>query len=71
MRPAHRVVCALVHGEPSTPDLEAAHSCDNPPCINPRHLSWLTRAQNIADSYARGRVAVNQHTKENTCQPKQ
>lgn len=35
--------------------MEAMHSCDNPPCCNPDHLSWGTRQQNIADRVSRGR----------------
>lgn len=25
---------------------EAAHSCDNPPCLNPKHLKWSTHKEN-------------------------
>lgn len=31
------------------------HSCDNPPCCNPRHLRVGTTADNIRDSVQRGR----------------
>jgi hypothetical protein len=31
------------------------HSCDNPPCVNPDHLSVGTQSKNIADMWARGR----------------
>lgn len=46
---ASRVMCELAHGEPPTPDHEAAHGCGNRPCCNPRHLRWDTRAGNFAD----------------------
>src|SRR5690606_13169392 len=36
---------------------EACHRCDNPPCVNPAHLYWGTRQDNIDDAYARGRRA--------------
>jgi len=32
------------------------HSCDNPPCTNPDHLSWGTQGDNMADAVDRGRV---------------
>lgn len=33
----------------------ARHSCDNPPCCNPAHLSRGTHADNAADKFCRGR----------------
>lgn len=33
----------------------ALHSCDNPPCCNPRHLRWGTHADNAEDAESRGR----------------
>ena len=33
------------------------HSCDNPPCVNPRHLLLGTSADNVADRVARNRSA--------------
>ena len=33
----------------------AMHSCDNPPCLNYRHLSWGTAAENSAQMVERGR----------------
>lgn len=48
---AARLMCQLAHGEPPSPDHEAAHSCGkgHEGCTNPRHLSWKTRAQNRQD----------------------
>lgn len=53
---AHRVMCFLAHGKPINPDDEAAHSCGNghSGCINPHHLSWKTRIQNIHDKKQHG-----------------
>jgi hypothetical protein len=51
-----RVMCALVHGKPPTTKHEAAHSCGkgHKGCVNPRHLSWKTHAENMADTLVHG-----------------
>lgn len=51
-----RLVCSEVHGEPLSPDHEAAHSCGNGKggCVNPRHLSWKTRRENEDDKLEHG-----------------
>ena len=36
--------------------LIALHSCDNPPCINPRHLEWGTYQENLDQAVERRRV---------------
>lgn len=48
---ANRAMCTIAHGNPPTPDHEAAHSCGNGKggCLNPRHLDWLTAKQNQGD----------------------
>lgn len=53
---AHRAMCTLVHGEPPTPKHEAAHSCGNGHlgCVNPKHLRWATRQENVDDTLIHG-----------------
>ena len=51
---AHRVAYTLAHGQ-IPPGLDVLHSCDNPTCCNPSHLTAGTRAQNMADKVARMR----------------
>ena len=43
---AHREVLQLCAGDPPVPDAHALHSCDNPSCCNPAHLSCGTNSQN-------------------------
>lgn len=52
---AHRV--SLILAGVDIDGLLIRHSCDNPPCVNPAHLSVGTRADNSADMVSRGRQA--------------
>ena len=52
---AHRLMCELAHGEPIG-RVDAAHSCGRgrDGCVNPKHLRWATRLENMQDSVALG-----------------
>lgn len=51
---APRLAYFLAHGEiPS--DQVILHSCDNPACVNPAHLSLGTSPENTADRHRKGR----------------
>ncbi|WP_328434580.1 hypothetical protein [Streptomyces sp. NBC_00425] len=39
---------------PTAPGDHALHSCDNPPCFNPAHLSWGTNKRNAGEREERG-----------------
>ncbi len=50
---AHRVSFVVAGNELG--DLDCVlHSCDNPLCVNPNHLSKGTREQNTSDAWERG-----------------
>lgn len=51
---AHRLSLQFSTGQ-NPADLFALHSCDNPNCVNPRHLRWGTQVENIQDRVARKR----------------
>lgn len=52
-----RAMCWAAHGEPTSEDYQAAHSCGNGHlgCVNPRHLRWATHMENVADRAEHGR----------------
>lgn len=62
MKPASAVMCLLAHGEAPTPKHECAHNCGNGHlgCMNPNHLRWATRAENMADKHAHGTMIAGE-----------
>lgn len=55
---ASRYMCVLAHGKPPTSEHQAAHSCGNGHlgCVNPKHLRWATRQENMSDCIEHGTV---------------
>ena len=68
MQVVSRLVCEENRGPPPAQKHDAAHSCGNGHngCVTKRHLSWKTRAGNVADMVLHGnsmRGARNWNTK--------
>lgn len=59
---AHRYSYELHHGEFPKTKL-VCHSCDNPPCINPKHLFIGDAKTNAMDSVIKGRQVSIRKTK--------
>lgn len=45
-------------------NMQIMHSCDNPKCINPEHLSIGTAKDNAQDKIKKGRAVQSKETKE-------
>jgi hypothetical protein len=54
MEKAHRISYFLAYG-PIPEGLLVRHTCDNPPCVRPKHLLVGTHTDNIKDREDRGR----------------
>jgi len=53
---AHRVAFEYAHGTTPPDNQKVLHSCDNPPCCNPRHLHLGTDGKNMREKRERGRA---------------
>lgn len=58
---AHRLSLILHKSEPENKSLVAMHSCNNPGCVNPAHLSWGTQSENLKQMVESGRQVLGEH----------
>lgn len=56
-RLAHRLALELHQEAPVPRNMEVLHSCDNPPCCNPAHLSAGSHADNMRQMSERNRAS--------------
>jgi len=56
---AHRYSWMLHNDAPAPRGLQVMHSCDNPPCVNPAHLSVGSVKDNNQDKTDKGRNPGN------------
>lgn len=54
---AHRMAFLLSAGSINV-NLYVLHSCDNPSCVNPKHLFQGTQKQNLEDAKEKSRIAI-------------
>lgn len=55
MEPAHRASW-MIHFGPIPNRMHVLHKCDNPECVNPRHLFLGTNNDNVQDKMRKGRL---------------
>ena len=55
---AHRM-SLQIHGVDIPEGMVVLHSCDNPPCTNPRHLRVGTQLDNMRDARDKGRLDLS------------
>ena len=63
MQYAHRVAYQDAHG-PIPPGMVVMHVCDNPPCVNPAHLSLGTIGDNNRDMWRKRRGRLSHYSGE-------
>lgn len=58
---AHRLSYKVFNNKEPNDELEIIHSCDNPKCCNPDHLTEATHKLNMQDAIFKGRSAFGEN----------
>lgn len=61
---AHRYSLEIANGSKLPEGMETCHTCDNRKCVNPNHLYWGTRQQNVDDAWDRSRMPHGESHRE-------
>jgi len=61
--PAHRLAYEILNPDIFDNELEVAHNCHNPSCVNPTHLSQKTHQDNVNDGLQDGNWKNHGHRK--------
>ena len=61
LRRAPRISWVIANNQEIPDGFHVLHACDNPPCVNPAHLSVGTQKKNMQGASKRGRL--NKHAK--------
>lgn len=66
-RNAHRISWEIHNRKFFPSSLVARHSCDNPPCVNPEHITPGTGSENAMDAVSRNRWTGKSGQRQTTC----